>query len=136
MSRENVEVVRRALDAWNAGDPAVAAAVLDPDVEWQLPENFPDTGVLQGRERVIAELEALLDSWDEFTVEVRELIDAGDRVVALVRYRGRAATTGLILGGQSMDAQVWTLRGGRAVEVRMYSGTDSAFAAAGIDRRA
>jgi ketosteroid isomerase-like protein len=134
VSAANVETVRRALDAFNAGDAEAAAALLDPDVEWRLPPNFPDTGTLRGREHVVGALGDITDSWDELVVDVRELIDAGDRVVAVVRYRGRAAITGLVLGGQSLDSQVWTLRGGRVTEVRMYSGTAEALEAAGVTR--
>jgi hypothetical protein len=32
MSRENVEVVRAAIDAWNAGDMAALHDLYDPDV--------------------------------------------------------------------------------------------------------
>jgi ketosteroid isomerase-like protein len=34
MSRENVETVQRAVDAWNADDLDAFLAVLDADVEW------------------------------------------------------------------------------------------------------
>ncbi|MEA2377966.1 MAG: uncharacterized protein QOK00_3228 [Thermoleophilaceae bacterium] len=131
MSRENVEIVRRAFEAWNGGDPEAAIELLDPDIEWRLPPNFPDAEGWQGRDAVIAGLAALTGSWEEFRVEVQELIDAGDRVVALVRFHGRAAITGLDLGGMSVDGQVWTLRDGKAVHVQMYNGSSDALATVG-----
>jgi uncharacterized protein len=126
MSRDNVEIVRRAFEAWNRGDPESALELLDPDIEWRLPPNFPDADAWHGRDAVVQGLAAVAGSWDEFRVEVHELIDAGDRVVALVRFHGRAAITGLDLGGVSVDGQVWTLREGRAVAVQMYNGTSDA----------
>jgi ketosteroid isomerase-like protein len=134
VSRENVEIVRRAFEAWNSGEPDAAAGLLDPGIEWHLPENFPDAGTWRGKEQVLTGLAGLADSWEGLVADVRELIDAGDRVVALVRYHGRAAVTGLDLEGVSVDAQVWTLRDGTVVEVRMYGGTDEALAAAGVAR--
>ena len=126
MSRENVEIVRRAFEAWNAGDPEAAIELLDPDIEWRLPPNFPDAESWRGRDAVVAGLTTVTESWDEFRVEVQELIDAGDRVVALVRFRGRAAITGLDLGGVSVDGQVWTVRDGKAIHVQMYNGSSDA----------
>jgi ketosteroid isomerase-like protein len=132
MSSENVEIVRRAFEAWNAGEPEAAVELLDPDIAWHLPPNFPDAEGWRGRAAVVEGLASVTGSWDEFRVEVQELIEAGDRVVALVRFHGRAAITGLDLGGVSVDGQVWTLRDGKAVDVQMYNGTDGALEAVGL----
>jgi ketosteroid isomerase-like protein len=76
-------------------------------------------------------LRALSASFDSLHLELHELIDAGDRVVALVHIQGRAAVTGLDLAGMGVDAHIWTLRDGRAVAVRMYGGTGEALAEIG-----
>lgn len=128
MSEENVDIVRRAYAAFNAGEPEAAIALLDPEVEWTLPAHFPDAETWRGRERVIEGLGALSDAWESIDIDVQELIDAGDRVVALVHIKGRAALTGLDLGGMGTDGHVWTLRDGLAVAVRMYGGTEEALA--------
>jgi ketosteroid isomerase-like protein len=125
MSAENVEIVRRAYEAFNGSDPDAAIALLDPDVEWALPSHFPDAETWRGRDRVAEGLRARAASWSSLNIEVRELIDAGDKVVALVRIHGQAALTGLDLSGNE-DAHVWTLRDGRAVSVQMYGGTSEA----------
>jgi ketosteroid isomerase-like protein len=134
MSRENVEVVRRAYEAWNRRDVDEAAELLAPDIEWQMPPNLPDAETWRTSDEVARGLEAFLESWTELRVEVHELIDAGDRVVALVRYSGQAAMTGLEVEGAGVDAAVWTLRAGRATKVQMYGGTDEALAAVGLGR--
>jgi ketosteroid isomerase-like protein len=135
MSAENVELVRRALDAWNRGDAESAEELLAPEIRWQLPPHFPDAETWSGRERVVEGLRALGGSWSTLRLEVRELIDAGDRVVALVRYSGQAAMTGLELEGAGVDSIVWTIRAGLVVEVHMYGGTADALAAAGLPAR-
>ena len=132
MSRENVEVVRRAYEAWNAGDFEAAAELLSPEVEWRLPPNLPDTQTWRSKAELERGLEAFMESFEELHAEVQELLDAGDRVVALVRFRGRSAVTGLALEGAGVDAAVWTLRDGKAVKVEMYSGTREALEAAGL----
>jgi uncharacterized protein len=132
MSQENVEVVRRMYDAWNRRDFDEAVELLAPDIEWQMPPNLPDAETWRGSDDVARGLETFLESWSELRVEVQELIDAGDRVVALVRYSGQAALTGLAVEGQVVDATVWTLRDGKATKVQMYAGTDEALAAVGL----
>ena len=131
MSSANVEIVRRAYDAFNRNDPDAAIALLDPDVEWTLPAHFPDAETWRGRDRVVEGLRSMASSFDSLNLEVHELIDAGDRVVALVHIQGRAAVTGLDLSGMGVDGHIWTLRDGRVLAVRMYGGTDDALAAIG-----
>jgi uncharacterized protein len=130
MSSENVEIVRRAYEAFNSGDADTAMELLDPDVEWSLPAHFPDAETWRGREQVEKGLRARAASWSSLNIEVRELIDAGDKVVALVRIRGQAEITGIDLSGNE-DGHVWTLRDGRAVSVHMYGGTSEALAEVG-----
>ena len=132
MSEENVEIVRRALEAWGRGEPKAVADLLDPDVEWSMPPNIPDAGTYTGRDEVVRRLEEFLEAWDDLAVTVEELVDAGDRVVALVRYSGRGRESGIEIGGMGTDAQVWTLRNGKALRVQLYGGTADALEAAGL----
>jgi ketosteroid isomerase-like protein len=132
MSQENVEIVRRALEAWERSDLKAAADLLDPEVEWRMPPNIPEAGTYRGRDEVIRRLEEFLEAWDDLAVTVEELIDAGDRVVALVRYSGQGRGSGIEIGGVSTDAQVWTLRDGKALRVELYGGTADALEAAGL----
>jgi uncharacterized protein len=132
MSQENVEIVRRAYEAWNRGDLDEAAEHLSPDIEWQMPSNLPDAETWRSSDEVSRGLASFLQSWTELRVEVQQIFDAGDRVVALVRYYGRAAVTGLAVEGAGVDAAVWTLRDGKATKVQMYGGTNEALQAAGL----
>jgi uncharacterized protein len=131
MASENVEIVRRAYEAFNTDEPEAAIALLDPDVEWTLPAHFPDAETWRGRDRVVEGLRSMATSFGSLNLEVHELIDAGDRVVALVHIQGRAAVTGLDLSGMGVDGHIWTLRDGRVVAVRMYGGTSDALAEIG-----
>jgi uncharacterized protein len=132
MSQENVEIVRRAYEAWNAGDFDAAAELLSAGMEWQMPPNLPETDTWRSKAEVERGLENFMESWKELRAEVQDLIDAGDRVVALVRFRGRSAVTGLELRGVSVDAAVWTVRDGKLAKVEMYGGTQEALEAAGL----
>src|SRR5262245_25926097 len=106
MSQENVEIVWRALEAWGRGDRQAVVDLLDPEVEWSMPANIPDAGIYRGRDEVVQRLEEFLDAWEDLAVTVEELVDAGDRVVAFVRYSGRGRESGIEISGVTTDAQV------------------------------
>jgi uncharacterized protein len=132
MSQENVELVRRAYEAWNAGNFDAASELLSPEMEWQMPPNLPESDTWRSKAEVQRGLEDFMQSWKELRAEVQDLIDAGDRVVALVRFRGRSAVTELELQGVSVDAAVWTVRDGKLAKVEMYGGTEAALEAVGL----
>jgi ketosteroid isomerase-like protein len=132
MSQENVELVRRAYEAWNVGNFDAASELLSPEMEWQMPPNLPESDTWRSKAEVQRGLEDFMQSWKELRAEVQDLIDAGDRVVALVRFRGRSAVTELELQGVSVDAAVWTVRDGKLAKVEMYGGTEAALEAVGL----
>jgi hypothetical protein len=63
MSQENVEVVRRAFAAWNAGDMDAFRELHDPDVILQTVQEWPEPGPHVGREAVMRFIEQLRDTW-------------------------------------------------------------------------
>jgi ketosteroid isomerase-like protein len=91
MSQENVEIVRRLYEAFNARGVAGAVDHYDPDIEWHDVAEFPDATVHRGREAAARALQLYVDLGGAFEVHVDEFIEAGDEVVAIWRYRGRAA---------------------------------------------
>jgi uncharacterized protein len=137
MSEENVELVRRILEAWNRGDLDAAAAELDTDVVWTWPKNVPEAGTHTGRDEVMRRLEEFLEAWNGLTITIERLVDADDRVVALVRYSGMGQESGIEVSSRSTDAQVWTVRDGSVVSVELYGGSSDASAralrAAGVE---
>ncbi|HEU0023252.1 MAG TPA: nuclear transport factor 2 family protein [Thermoleophilaceae bacterium] len=133
MSSDDVEIVRRAYRAWNDGDLEAAADLFDPAIEWHTPPNVPEAGTWRGESEVRHGIDEFRESWDELRAEVHEVFEAGDKVVAFVRFRGRSRATGLELEGVSVDSQVWTVRNRKVVRVEMYPG-DEALAALGIER--
>jgi ketosteroid isomerase-like protein len=85
MSQENVEVVRTAFEAWNAGDMDGFRELHDPDVIGRGLKNWPEPGPFVGREAVMRQWQEMRDTWDADSLEpIGDFIDAADRVV--VRY--------------------------------------------------
>ena len=71
-----------------------------------------------------------LDTWEDWEIELEQLVDAGDDVVAVVRQRGRSKATGLPV--DMHFAQRWTLRDGMQIRMRMYANPQEALEAAGL----
>jgi ketosteroid isomerase-like protein len=131
MSSENVELVRAALQQFNREGIDAVARNIHPDFETTTPSSLavePDT--YRGPEGIRRWMDAWGDTMDEIRFEVDELIDAGDRVIAMTRLMARSASTGIEL--EQGVAMVWTLRNGRAVRMDPYATRDEALAAAGI----
>jgi ketosteroid isomerase-like protein len=79
---------------FGAEDIDAAVANLDPDVEWdhQSGMGAPEEGVYRGREQVRALLGRLREAWDDFRVDVRDVVESGpdDYVVhAVIHTRGK-----------------------------------------------
>jgi ketosteroid isomerase-like protein len=129
MSQENVEVVRRTLDAFLRADVETALSFYDPDVEWD-GTNLPDGQIARGHEAIMEHLTRWAAQWDEWTVEVERIVGAdSDRVVVFLRERGRSAS------GLNMDevhAEVYDLRGGKIVRRRGFSDPSEALEVAGL----
>jgi limonene-1,2-epoxide hydrolase len=71
-----------------------------------------------------------LEPWATYHVSVDELIDAGDRVVVLIRDRGRRDDTDAEV--EIIAGSVWQVRDGRIVRVEFCGNRDEALEAAGL----
>jgi uncharacterized protein len=129
MSRENVEVVRRSLAAWNRGDLEGALRDFDPRVEVDWSESLgPQRGVYSGIEKSRQFLEEWLALFDEVEIRPEEFIDTGDHVLV--------PNCGYALGRdgvrvEARSTQVFTLRGGKIVRLRLYQEKQAALDAVG-----
>jgi ketosteroid isomerase-like protein len=118
MSRGNVEIVRRAYDAWNAGDYTAFFAGMDDEIEFVLPEGGMNDGTYRGRREVRQFLESYVESFENFRVTPEELFEAGDKVVAFVRQSGRGRASGIET--EARPAHVMTFRGGKVSRLEVF----------------
>jgi ketosteroid isomerase-like protein len=131
VASRDTELVKRGYEAWNRGDVEGVLSFLDPQIEWRGYTHIPESGTLEGRDEVRAWLERFLDAWEQLEIEVTEQIEAGEQVVALVRFRGTGKGSGVPVEGGT-DAHVWTVREGRIVAVTLYQGTREALQSVGL----
>jgi hypothetical protein len=133
VSRENVEVVRRAIDAFNRGELEALAEVVDfydPEIEYHEDPGFLEAGVYRGPGALAAHWRQFLDAFEDYRFEIEELLDAGDDVVVLTHQLGRGKGSGIEV--DMRNAWVFTLRDGKLARIRPYADRAEALAAAGL----
>jgi ketosteroid isomerase-like protein len=131
MSEEKFDLLRRGYEHVQR-TRELLPEVMHPDFVW-------DTTTFRGgilRERCVGidETNKWLAEWLEgfelWSIEVEEVVDAGDRVVAFVRQRASPKH-----GGPEVEmrlAQVWTFREGLLARMELYADRDAALEAAGL----
>jgi ketosteroid isomerase-like protein len=130
VSEANVELVRRAFDAFAARDVEAALEVMHEDVEFlPVTANLTTGGVpYRGHDGMTRYLDDVSQVWEELRVYPSELRDLGDVVVALGRMHGRG-------GGMIIDRPtgwLWRFRTGKIVFCRVYASQEEALRAAGL----
>jgi ketosteroid isomerase-like protein len=137
MSQENVDIVQRVLDASDRRDAAAVFAAYDPDIEWDASEAMVAgvpwmSGIFRGHDALRAWLCEWVTAWEVTEYNHEGLIDAGDHFVHFLRFRARGRKSGIELESAPY-AQVWTLRDGKIVRMKLYP--DRATALEAVKRR-
>ena len=131
MSQENVEIVREMSERFATGDRESWREVFAKDVIWDTSATTtPQAGVYEGHAGVERFFIDWLGTWDNPAVEMLDLIDAGDSVVAVFRWTGRGRTSGIDTA-MTMFA-VYDLKDGQVVRFRQYETRNEALEAAGL----
>lgn len=95
MSQENVEIVRRHIEAYAAGDAERALSFVDPAIEVDLSRGDPvEQDRYQGHEGLARYVRTFRGAFTDYRFEIRRLRGAGDEVVALIHEAGRGRTSG------------------------------------------
>ena len=125
MSQENVEIVRRIFAVLDQGDDPYD--LVAPEFVLDFSRRLLNPIVARGRDRVRAFAEGEWQMWegDRLGYEPKELIDAGNKVLTLVRTSGRGKASGIEV--EAYVWNVWTFRDGKPVEWT-YFGDDRAAA--------
>jgi uncharacterized protein len=101
----NLETIRDAYDAFANGDIPTVLAAMDPQIDWREPESMPFDSQL-GPDAVLQNIFAVLPTvFNDFSLEVLELIDAGDVVLSVGVYHAVGKATGETL--RADFAHVW-----------------------------
>jgi ketosteroid isomerase-like protein len=131
MAQENVELVRHFFAAYDRDGPDGLAEFWHPDINWRAAEGaLDDVGLMEGADAMRDYYRQWEETFEKIRAEVEELIDAGDRVVAVVRGIGRMKESDAEV--DIRYAIVFTIRDGKIAQGREYFTRDEALEAAGL----
>jgi ketosteroid isomerase-like protein len=129
MSEENVEIVRRATEAYSRGDldEALASWSADAVLDWSNSRGL-EAAVVRGRDEIRAYMEQFLEAFEEVRIELEDVFEADEGVVIvenLAYFRGR---DGIEVTARS--AWVITLQNGCQTSLTLYQSKADALKAA------
>jgi ketosteroid isomerase-like protein len=131
MARENVEVVRRAYELFERGDVEGVFGLVAEDFELRLPGAYPEgQETLRGRDGMQRWLAMVGDTWGEWHFDVERLLDAGEKVVALVRIAAKGRASGAPVHREV--AHVWDFRGRLLLSATVHLDRAEALRAVGL----
>jgi ketosteroid isomerase-like protein len=145
MSRENVEVVREALQLWGLnpdgglapidlariqevfeGDTSAATELFDPEIEIHPPGGPIGGSVQRGYDGIVRNWRDLLATFDEFLIDPLEFQEAGEQVVVIQRNVGRMREMEV----DETSSVLFTLRDRRIARIDVFASRDGALEAA------
>jgi ketosteroid isomerase-like protein len=126
LSRENVEIVRRAYAAWALGN-FVPEVYWAESLEWYASADDPDTAATRGRTAVCTVLEEWLGHLGRYDLDY-ECIDAGDEVLVCLRFLLEGAHTPLL------SYHACSVADGKIGRVRAHAHRDQALKAVGLEK--
>ena len=130
MPGANLDLVRRGYDAWNKGDRSWVLEQMAPNFQWVTPPDDPDPGIHEGHEGVEQYWDAWWEVFGQLEFEVEELLDAGPKVLAVVRRLGIGNASGIEI--QERVIQVFTFEQGKAIRCEEFYDRRQALEAAGL----
>lgn len=130
MSRESLEVVRRAYDVFDA-DLDALLLLLDPAVEWVSPSDSIEPGVRHGHDGVREAFGATAMAWDGPVHSAEDFVEGGDHVLVTVTFRGHGRGSGM--EAERTEFHVWTVSGGAITRFEWFYERSDALRAAGLD---
>jgi ketosteroid isomerase-like protein len=129
MSRENVEIVKAAINAYNREDWDVLFEAAAPGFKFDFSRGMGPGRGIYGLDQVRRYLADFAANWESVRFEPTEFIETGDLVVVpqTTRARGR---DGIELTAH--PTLVWTIRDGAIERVCLYQDRQDALEEAGV----
>ena len=130
MSGDNVEVVRRSIEAWNRQDRDGLRALYrsEAEVDWSRSRS-PFKGVYRGRDEIEKFWDVFWSTWEDVRLETHDFTEAGSEVVVwnTAHMRGR---DGIEVSART--ALVFTVENEEITCLRLFDEQDEALEAVGL----
>jgi ketosteroid isomerase-like protein len=130
MPEENVDVIRKVVEAFNRGGVEAALAYFGPEVEWVGPPEWLEDHLYKGHDGLRRLAAQWVENFDEYRLDPERFLDSDAGVVALLLTRGRIKGS-----SDPVEQQVtWVCRvsDGEVVHVQVYFSWQEGLEAAGV----
>jgi ketosteroid isomerase-like protein len=128
VSQADVELIQRCSEAFYSGDLEAAAAMVAADAVFY--RDVPDASEYRGFAGFLAATAEWTEGFDDHSIEPREFVDTGERVLVEVVQRGRGRESGVPL--EEPWWFVYTVRDGKIERLEIYAERAKAREAAGL----
>jgi ketosteroid isomerase-like protein len=130
VSEQNVQLHRRATDAFNKRDIDTLIALSDPSVEYHPLLSAIGTPVYQGHDGLRSWYRQLDDAWEELRAEPEAYFDLGEQTLAFFVIHGRGRHSGAEVAIQGATVMRW--REGLRVYAKTYAQREEALRELGV----
>jgi len=127
---QNVEIVKRTIDAFNRRDVEGCAALVTADFEWVPALAEIESEIFRGREGIEAYFGSLSDAWGEWHLHGEEFRDLGGSLLVVIRMEARGRGSGAPVAGR--QTVIFDLRDGEISRIRAYFDHGEALRGAGL----
>jgi hypothetical protein len=123
---KNLELIKQGYDNFAAGNIDAVVSFWQPDIVWAEETGFPfvkGDGIFVGAKAVIEGVFAHIpEYYDDFSIEITDFVDGGDKIVMVGFYKGIWKATGKKFKANAMHA--WTFKDGKVSH--FFQAADSA----------
>lgn len=124
VSQRNIETVRRVYEAFARRDRRALVGELDPAVRVHNRRSHPDASVYEGLEGFLRFSEIDWEAFEDVVYEPQDFLAYGAYVVVPIKQSGSGKSSTLAI--EERIVNVWKLRQGRCVELRIFSTLEEA----------
>ena len=132
MSQENVEIVRKAIQAWNQREADLLLSYAAPEIDW-MPAGpaAVERSVYRGHDEVASAYATVWETWDLFEFQEGQVRDLGDSVLWLGRVKMRGGASQVELDQEF--AAYWMVRDGKLIRIQALLSWQDALKAVGLE---
>jgi ketosteroid isomerase-like protein len=123
---EPLEQLKTLYEEWARGDYS-RSDIFDPGMKMES-IGLAEPMHAESYEEFVGLMREWLSAWgNPLTVDAEQMVESGDRILVLVRWKGHGKGSGVEM--DAAGAHLWTFRDGRVVRYEVYRDRDEARAA-------